>query len=115
MKTLFAILLSCILIPEQGMARSSRKPASAKGVCEQEAQSLANYIEHLSWGKQNGYVPQTKKASHEDRLYSYFVKVGNAKGESASGYTYQIDLTQGDLSQACIVTNVSTDGTDQAE
>jgi hypothetical protein len=118
MKALFAILVSCVLVPEQGMATSPRKPSStvnSPAVCEHEAQQLANYIEHLSWGKVKGYVPVTMKASHEDRAYTYFVKVGNSKGESASGYTYQIDITQDYRSEACIVTNVSTDGTDQAE
>jgi hypothetical protein len=115
MKALFAILLSCVFVPEQGMASASRKPASAKGICEQEAQALANYIEHMSWGRVKGYVAHTKRVSHDYNAYTYDIKVGNAKGESASGYTYTIDITQDDRSQACIVTNVSTDGTDQAQ
>lgn len=114
MKALFAILLSCLLLPEQGMAR---KPASAKvGVCERAAHQVANYIEQLSWGKVKGYAPHTVKASNDDlRTFTYFVKVENDKGDSASGYTYQVDVTQDDRSEACIITNVSTDGTDQAE
>ena len=114
MKALFAILISCILAPEQGMAKAP-KAAKAKGVCEQEAQNLADYMEHMSWGKRNGYVPQTKSASHYDSVFTYFIKVGNAKDESVSGYTYQIDITKADDSEACIVTAVNTDGTDQAE
>ena len=113
MKALFAILISCLLLPEQGMAASPAKPAKP-GVCEHQAQQLANYIEHLSWGKVKGYAPITMSTTHDDRAYVYFIKVGNAEGDSASGYTYQIDITQDDGSEACIVTNVSTDGTDQA-
>lgn len=109
MKALFAILISCILVPEQGMAKAR------KGVCEQAAQQVANYIEKLSWGNSKGYTPHTVKASNDGRAYTYLVKVANDKGDSASGYTYQIDITQDDRSEACIVTNVSTDGTDQAE
>jgi len=116
MKALFAILVSCLFAPEQGIAgRPAPAPAPKLAVCEKEAHDLAVYIERMSRGRLNGDVANTVKASHDDRAYTYDVKVDNAKNEGGTGYTYTIDITQDYRSEACIVTNVSTNGTDQAE
>lgn len=114
MKAFVMIILSTIFLPDSAMAKLDGEPVRVMAApCEQVAKEVVSYLDGIGFGRGAGQGARTLGVENrEGGHYTYKVKVMNEFGESASGFTYEIDMRHDFKTQACVVERVENGPSD---